>query len=137
VSFGHVRWVLVQPNDLTWFVAQYRGWVMVLAAGHTGTATTETVYRKQIRPVVVGGAEVMDSLFPGGIRMLSYSDSYSMSKGHDFRWVVMPSDLVGRTGFEPVTSSVSGKVTSILTWFLAPVSIDLAADMWLGVSYCG
>jgi integrase len=33
--------------------------------GHTGTATTETVYRKQIRPVVVGGAEVMDTLFPG------------------------------------------------------------------------
>jgi integrase len=33
--------------------------------GHTGTTTTETVYRKQIRPVVVGGAEIMDSLFPG------------------------------------------------------------------------
>jgi len=33
--------------------------------GHTGTTTTETVYRKQIRPVVMGGAEVMDSLFPG------------------------------------------------------------------------
>jgi integrase len=32
--------------------------------GHTGTTTTETVYRKQIRPVVVGGAEVMDTLFP-------------------------------------------------------------------------
>jgi integrase len=32
--------------------------------GHTGTTTTETVYRKQIRPVVMGGAEVMDSLFP-------------------------------------------------------------------------
>ncbi len=32
--------------------------------GHTGTTTTETVYRKQIRPVIVGGAEVMDSLFP-------------------------------------------------------------------------
>jgi integrase len=32
--------------------------------GHTGTTTTETVYRKQIRPVVVGGAEVMDRLFP-------------------------------------------------------------------------
>ena len=31
--------------------------------GYTGTTTTETVYRKQIRPVVVGGAEVMDSLF--------------------------------------------------------------------------
>jgi len=24
---------LVQPNDLTWFVAQYRGWVMVLVTG--------------------------------------------------------------------------------------------------------
>ena len=32
--------------------------------GHTGTTTTETVYRKQIRPMIVGGAEVMDSLFP-------------------------------------------------------------------------
>jgi integrase len=32
--------------------------------GHTGTATTELVYRKQIRPVVAGGAQVMDSLFP-------------------------------------------------------------------------
>ena len=32
--------------------------------GHTGTTTTETVYRKQIRPVVTGGAEVMDQLFP-------------------------------------------------------------------------
>ena len=32
--------------------------------GHTGTTTTETVYRKQIRPVVTGGAEIMDRLFP-------------------------------------------------------------------------
>ena len=32
--------------------------------GHTGTATTQLVYRKQIRPVVTGGAQVMDSLFP-------------------------------------------------------------------------
>jgi integrase len=32
--------------------------------GHTGTTTTETVYRHQIRPVVTGGAEVMDQLFP-------------------------------------------------------------------------
>ena len=45
--------------------------------------------------------------FPGGTPMRSYSDSYSVTKGHDSRWVVMASDLVGRTGFEPVTSSVS------------------------------
>jgi site-specific recombinase XerD len=32
--------------------------------GHSGTTTTETVYRKQIRPVITEGAEVMDRLFP-------------------------------------------------------------------------
>ncbi|MEV0971010.1 site-specific integrase [Microtetraspora glauca] len=32
-------------------------------AGHSGTAVTEAVYRKQIRPVLLGGAEVMDRIF--------------------------------------------------------------------------
>jgi hypothetical protein len=54
--------------------------------------------------------------------MLSYSVSYSMMKGHDFRWVVMASDLVGRTGFEPVTSSVSGCRHSALDSGLAAVT---------------
>lgn len=31
--------------------------------GHSSTATTERVYRHQIRPVVQGGAQVMDNLF--------------------------------------------------------------------------
>jgi len=34
--------------------------------GHSGTSTTETIYRKQIRPVIVQGAEVMDLIFSGG-----------------------------------------------------------------------
>jgi hypothetical protein len=52
----------------------------------------------------------MDGLFvkPGG-RMLSYSVGYSDDKGHDFRLVVMAYYLVGDTGIEPVTSSVSGR----------------------------
>jgi hypothetical protein len=33
--------------------------------GHSGTATTELIYRKQIRPVIVHGADVMDRIFPG------------------------------------------------------------------------
>ena len=41
--------------------------------------------------------------------MLSYSVGCSVAKGHDSGWAVMAFDLVGRTGFEPVTSSVSGK----------------------------
>jgi integrase len=32
-------------------------------AGHSGTAVTEAVYRKQIRPVLLGGAEAMDRIF--------------------------------------------------------------------------
>jgi len=34
--------------------------------GHSGTATTETIYRKQIRPVIVHGADLMDQIFPRG-----------------------------------------------------------------------
>ena len=33
--------------------------------GHSSTTTTETIYRKQIRPVLVHGADVMDRIFPG------------------------------------------------------------------------
>ncbi len=32
--------------------------------GHTNTVVTETVYRKQIRPVMQEGATVMDAIFP-------------------------------------------------------------------------
>lgn len=32
--------------------------------GHSGMTTTETVYRKQIRPIMLEGADVMDRIFP-------------------------------------------------------------------------
>lgn len=32
-------------------------------AGHSSTRTTELVYRKQLRPVISTGAEVMDRIF--------------------------------------------------------------------------
>ncbi|MFB9530545.1 hypothetical protein [Nonomuraea roseola] len=32
-------------------------------AGHSGTAVAEVVYRKQTRPVLLGGAGVMDEIF--------------------------------------------------------------------------
>jgi integrase len=34
-----------------------------LLVGHSGTTTTETIYRKQIRPVIVQGADAMDRIF--------------------------------------------------------------------------
>ena len=35
--------------------------------GHVDTTTTETGYRKQIRPVVLDGATAMDRIFPADI----------------------------------------------------------------------
>jgi len=32
--------------------------------GHSCTATTQTIYRQQIRPVLIRGAEAMDLIFP-------------------------------------------------------------------------
>jgi integrase len=34
--------------------------------GHSNTHTTETVYRHRLKPVIAGGAEVMDEIFPNG-----------------------------------------------------------------------
>jgi len=33
--------------------------------GHSSTTTTETIYRKQIRRVIIHGADIMDRIFPG------------------------------------------------------------------------
>ena len=33
--------------------------------GHTSTRTTEVVYRRELRPVITTGAEVMDKIFSG------------------------------------------------------------------------
>jgi integrase len=37
-------------------------------AGHNQTATTELVYRHELRPVITTGAEVMDRILSGGKR---------------------------------------------------------------------
>jgi hypothetical protein len=34
--------------------------------GHSSTRTTEVIYRKELRPVITTGAEVMDDLLRGG-----------------------------------------------------------------------
>jgi len=49
--------------------------------GYAETTTTETVYRKQIRPLVVGGAEVMDTLFP-----MRDTDAYLLTRKYDLSW---------------------------------------------------
>ncbi len=37
--------------------------VIARVVGHSGSSTTERVYRKQLRPVITAGAEAMDDIF--------------------------------------------------------------------------
>jgi integrase len=39
---------------------------IALLVGHSSQATTEAVYRKQLRPVITMGAEAMDDIFADG-----------------------------------------------------------------------
>lgn len=56
--------------------------------GHSGTAVTEAVYRKQIRPVLQQSAVIMDRIF-GSAMKGSHAVSHSgMRKGHLHRWKV-------------------------------------------------
>jgi integrase len=34
-------------------------------AGHSSSRTTETIYRRELRPVITTGAEIMDQLLAG------------------------------------------------------------------------
>ena len=34
-------------------------------AGHSSSRTTETIYRRELRPVITTGAEIMDQIFAG------------------------------------------------------------------------
>jgi integrase len=40
--------------------------------GHSNTATTETVYRKELRPAIFTGAEVMDNVFKIGCSAVTH-----------------------------------------------------------------
>ena len=42
---------------------ELRQTVVALLAGHERSATTEAVYRHEIRPALIQGAEVMDKIF--------------------------------------------------------------------------
>ena len=59
--------------------------------GHRSTTVTETIYRKQLRPVIEGGAEAMDRIFrlqPPLSR--SNSVSHSVPDRHIRHQVVLP-----------------------------------------------
>jgi hypothetical protein len=70
-----------------------------LLVGHQPTMVTETIYRKQLRPVIEGGAEVMDRILPAW-PPVSLSNSVSNS-GAQLEGPRSTFALVGAGGFEP------------------------------------
>lgn len=44
--------------------------------GHAGTTVTESAYRRQLRPVLLSGAVVMDRIFGAEASSLSQTSSY-------------------------------------------------------------
>jgi Phage integrase family len=76
--------------------------VIARLVGHRSTTVTETVYRKQLRPVIEGGASVMYRIFPPRGRTGSLVTQLVTQRGPPETpagrfW------LVGATGIEPVT----------------------------------
>jgi hypothetical protein len=87
--------------------------------GRRSTAVSETVYRKQLRPVLTPGAEVMDALFDRlshsvgrhdrtGTALLGHHDAKAQAS-----WAYSG---VGLRGLEPLTSSLSGKRSNRLSY---------------------
>jgi hypothetical protein len=71
------------------------GWVFSAflgVVGHASTRTTEVVYRRELRPVITTGAEIMDELFRGSktgapvnLALASYPTSPGRPPGLDGR----------------------------------------------------
>ena len=59
--------------------------------GHGSTKVTEIVYRKQLRPVLTRGAQVVDMLFAaggrGGAELVPQLVPHRQSKSPSTRWV--------------------------------------------------
>nr|WP_252782088.1 tyrosine-type recombinase/integrase [Actinoallomurus rhizosphaericola] len=67
--------------------------------GHNSTEVTETVYRKQIRPVLLAEAEAMDGIFT--------DDEPSHSVGHSLHSVVAPPKTAANTSPPTIGSTIS------------------------------
>ena len=64
-------------------------------AGHSSSRTTETIYRRELRPVITTGAEIMDQIFAGENRDRRCWPSSTMI------YIDLPADLNAEDGQGP------------------------------------
>ena len=132
MSFGQVRWALVQLNDLTWLVAQYRGWVIALATVIGGAAPLLSAARKNLpRPapslVIRGGAMAL-TLSAAAVAicsLLHFSDLRWLAPGQ--RGSVHVSAPGGVFGFTKPAVGVINSVADLpVEWRATQVAVHTA-----------
>ena len=132
MSFGQVRWALVQLNDLTWLVAQYRGWVIALATVIGGAVPLLSAARKSLpRPapslVIRSGAMalMLSAAAVAICSLLHFSDLRWLAPGQ--RGSVHLSAPGGFLGFAKPAVSVLNTVAGLpAEWQAAQVSVHTA-----------
>jgi hypothetical protein len=152
VSSGLVRWVLVHLNDWTWFVAEYRVWLIVLATVIGGVAPLLSATRKRLPPAAP--SRVIRSAAMALALSAAVVASCSLLHFSDLRWlpvnqrgslhVSAPGGFLGFT--KPavtVINSVAGLPaewratqvavhTAIVCAFLAVAGLVLMLGTWRG-----
>lgn len=132
MSFGQVRWALVQLNDWTWFVAQYRGWLITLATVIGGAAPLLRAARKRLpRPapsLVVRSGAVALALSAAAVAicsLLHFSDVRWLAPDQRGRlYLSAPSGLFGFT--KPVVEVLNSVAGLPVEWRAAQASVHTA-----------
>jgi hypothetical protein len=132
MSFGHARWVWVHLNDLTWLIAQYRGWAIALAVIVGIAAPLLRAARKGLpraAPALVvrsgGTALALSAAVVAICSLLHFSDLRWLPPGQ--RTSVHLSAPGGFLGFAKPAVSVLNAVAGIpVEWQAAQVSVHTA-----------
>jgi hypothetical protein len=115
MSFGQVRWALVQLNDWTWLLAQYRGWLITLATVIGGAAPLLSAAGKHLpRPapsLVVRSGAVALALSAAAVAICS------LLHFSDLRWLAPDQrrspHLSAPSGFLSFTKPAVGVLNSV------------------------
>jgi hypothetical protein len=132
MSVGQVRWALGQLDDWTWLVAQYRGWLIVLAVVIGGAAPLLSAARKRL-PTPAPSLVVRD-----GAMALALSSAAvaicSLLHFSDLRWLApdqrgsvylsAPSGLLGFT--KPVVVVLNSVAGLPAEWRAGQASVHTA-----------
>jgi len=132
MSSGHMRWALVQLNDWTWLVAQYRGWLITLATVIGGAIPLWSAARKRLpRPapaLVVRNCAMALAVSAAAVTVCS------LLHFSDLRWLAPDQrkslHLSAPSGFLGFTKPVVGVLNSVTglpaEWRAAQVSVHTA-----------